>query len=95
MSEEQDILQELGIEEINEDTQNYYSIMVYGKSGTGKTTLATRENNAFIIDIHEDGTQVTRQGFVIYWKIRRKFTRQRRNTIYCSFRKKCCFNTDI
>ena len=52
MSEEQDILQELGIEEINEDTQNYYSIMVYGKSGTGKTTLATRENNAFIIDIH-------------------------------------------
>ncbi|HDC8212742.1 TPA: AAA family ATPase [Staphylococcus aureus] len=64
MSEEQDILQELGIKEINEDTQNYYSIMVYGKSGTGKTTLATRENNAFIIDIHEDGTQVTRQGFV-------------------------------
>lgn len=47
MSEEQDILQELGIEEINEDTQNYYSIMVYGKSGTGKTTLATRENNVF------------------------------------------------
>ena len=38
--------------------------MAYGKSGTGKTTLATRENNAFIIDIHEDGTQVTREGFV-------------------------------
>ncbi|PNZ42307.1 AAA family ATPase [Staphylococcus simulans] len=64
MSEEQDILQQLGIEEINEDTQKFYSIMAYGKSGTGKTTLATRENNAFIIDVHEDGTQVTKKGFV-------------------------------
>ena len=59
-----DIFKELGIEQINENIQKYYSIMAYGKSGTGKTTLATRENNAFIIDIHEDGTQVTREGFV-------------------------------
>lgn len=64
MSEEKDILAELGIEEISSDTQQYYSIMVYGKSGTGKTTLATRDNNAFVIDIHEDGTQVTEKGFL-------------------------------
>ena len=35
--------------------------MAYGKSGTGKTTLATRENNAFIIDVHEDGARVTKK----------------------------------
>lgn len=64
MSEEQDILAQLGVEEISEETQKYYSIMAYGKSGTGKTTLATRDNNAFIIDIHEDGTQVTQAGFL-------------------------------
>mgnify|MGYP002720803402 CR=1 FL=1 len=59
-----DIFKELGIEQINENIQKYYSIMAYGKSGTGKTTLATRENNAFIIDVHEDGTRVTKKGFV-------------------------------
>ena len=45
--EQSDILQELGIEEINEGTQNYYSIMAYGKSGTGKTTLATRKQRIY------------------------------------------------
>lgn len=64
MSNAQDILKQLGIEEIDNSVQKYYSIIIYGKSGTGKTTIATRENNAFIIDINEDGTQVTEQGFV-------------------------------
>lgn len=62
--DENNILDQLGIEEISSDKQKYYSIMAYGKSGTGKTTLATRDNNAFVIDIHEDGTQVTQKGFL-------------------------------
>lgn len=62
--EERNILDDFGINEIGEDTTNFYSIIVYGKSGTGKTTLATREGNALVIDINEGGSRVAKKGFL-------------------------------
>ncbi|MEX5936948.1 AAA family ATPase [Mammaliicoccus sciuri] len=64
MSDKTNILAEFGIEELSEDSKKFYSIIAYGKSGTGKTTLATREGNALVIDINEDGTRVAKKGFM-------------------------------
>lgn len=63
MSGEQDILKKLKINNIaNKNKKKFYKFAVYGKIGTGKTTFATRNNNAFVIDINEDGTTVVDEG---------------------------------
>ncbi|MGL6008193.1 MAG: AAA family ATPase, partial [Culicoidibacterales bacterium] len=38
--------------------------MFYGRSGTGKTTIATSTGSALVLDINEDGTGVATTGFV-------------------------------
>lgn len=58
----------LGIVPIQEKNQKRpYSFLVYGRSGTGKTTMATagEKVNPLVLDIKEDGTSVTDKGFVI------------------------------
>lgn len=66
MSEEQDILTQLGVKDISQQNANkYYKFAIYGKSGTGKTTFLTKDNNALVLDINEDGTTVTEDGAVV------------------------------
>jgi len=61
-----DILSKLRIQDISKrNTDKYYKFVVYGRFGTGKTTTLTRENNALILDINEDGTTVTEDGAVV------------------------------
>lgn len=61
--EQQSILKKLKINNIAEKNQKkFYKFAVYGKIGTGKTTFATRDKNAFVIDINEDGTTVADEG---------------------------------
>ena len=44
MSEEQDILSKLHIQDISEKNANkYYKFAIYGKFGTGKTTFLTKD----------------------------------------------------
>ncbi|QUM66204.1 ATP-binding protein [Staphylococcus delphini] len=58
-----DILKKLKINNIaQKNRKKYYKFAIYGKTGTGKTTFATRDNNAFVIDINEDGTTVVDEG---------------------------------
>lgn len=42
--------------------RKFYKFAVYGKIGSGKTTFATRDKDAFVIDINEGGTTVTDEG---------------------------------
>lgn len=60
---EKDIFTQLGIENLaQQNKEKYYKFVVYGRPGTGKTTSLTRENNAFVLDINEDGTTVVENG---------------------------------
>ncbi|UXR86202.1 ATP-binding protein [Staphylococcus felis] len=69
MSEEQDILTQLGVKDISQQNANkFYKFAVYGKFGTGKTTFLTKDNNALVLDINEDGTTVTEDGAVVQVK---------------------------
>ncbi|WP_449126369.1 AAA family ATPase [Staphylococcus chromogenes] len=63
MDEKRDILNKLGIQELaKQNKEKYYKFVVYGRPGTGKTTSLTRENNALVLDINEDGTTVVEKG---------------------------------
>lgn len=63
MTEEQDIFNQLGIKNLSQQNkEKYYKFVVYGRPGTGKTTSLTRENNALVLDINEDGTTVVEDG---------------------------------
>lgn len=66
MTEEQDILTQLGVKDISKQNANkFYKFAIYGKFGTGKTTFLTKDNNALVLDINEDGTTVTEDGVVV------------------------------
>lgn len=66
MTTEQNILDQLQIKDISQqNAQKYYKFAVYGKFGTGKTTFLTKDNNALVLDINEDGTTVTQDGAVV------------------------------
>lgn len=66
MTEEQDILTQLGVKDISKQNANkFYKFAIYGKFGTGKTTFLTKDNNALVLDINEDGTTVTEDGAVV------------------------------
>ncbi|UBV34094.1 ATP-binding protein [Staphylococcus xylosus] len=66
MTEEQDILSKLHIQDISEKNANkFYKFAIYGKFGTGKTTFLTKDNNALVLDINEDGTTVSEDGAVV------------------------------
>ncbi|EOB7069993.1 ATP-binding protein [Staphylococcus aureus] len=63
INEQVDILKRLKINNIAEkNKKKFYKFAIYGKIGTGKTTFATRDNNAFVIEINEDGTTVVDEG---------------------------------
>ncbi|MCO4095739.1 ATP-binding protein [Macrococcoides canis] len=63
---EVDILSQFGIQDISEINANkFYKFAIYGRFGTGKTTFLTKENNALVLDINEDGTTVTEDGAVV------------------------------
>ncbi|HCZ8889386.1 TPA: chromosomal replication initiator DnaA, partial [Staphylococcus aureus] len=50
INEQVDILKRLKINNIAEkNKKKFYKFAIYGKIGTGKTTFATRDNNAFVI----------------------------------------------
>lgn len=69
MSEEQNILTQLGVKDISkQNAHKFYKFAVYGKFGTGKTTFLTKDNNALVLDINEDGTTVTEDGAVVQVK---------------------------
>ncbi|MGN5882720.1 ATP-binding protein [Staphylococcus simulans] len=71
MSEEQkqDILTQLGVKDISKQNEHkFYKFAIYGKFGTGKTTFLTKDNNALVLDINEDGTTVTEDGAVVQVK---------------------------
>ncbi|SUM32079.1 Uncharacterised protein [Staphylococcus gallinarum] len=66
MSENNDILSKLHIQDISEKNANkYYKFAIYGKFGTGKTTFLTKDKNALVLDINEDGTTVSEDGVVV------------------------------
>lgn len=70
-----DILNQLGVKDISKQNSNkYYKFAIYGKFGTGKTTFLTKDNNALVLDIHEDGTTVTQDGAVVQIKNYKHFT---------------------
>src|SRR5699024_7106226 len=55
-----------GVKDIAEQNKKkFYKFAIYGRFGTGKTTVLTRDNNALILDINEDGTTVTEAGDVV------------------------------
>lgn len=61
--EKTSILKKLKINNIAEkNKRKFYKFAVYGKIGSGKTTFATRDKDAFVIDINEGGTTVTDEG---------------------------------
>ncbi|WP_436948218.1 ATP-binding protein [Staphylococcus xylosus] len=75
MSEEQDILTQLGVKDISKQNANkFYKFAIYGKFGTGKTTFLTKDNNALVLDINEDGTTVTEDGAVVSVKNYKHFS---------------------
>lgn len=64
-----DILNKLGVKDISkQNADKYYKFAIYGKFGTGKTTFLTKDNNALVLDINEDGTTVTEDGAVVQIK---------------------------
>lgn len=66
IQEQPDILKQLGIKDISKQNANkFYKFAIYGKFGTGKTTFLTKDNNALVLDINEDGTTVTEDGAVV------------------------------
>lgn len=75
MTEEQDILTQLGVKDIGKQNANkFYKFAIYGKFGTGKTTFLTKDNNALVLDINEDGTTVTEDGAVVSVKNYKHFS---------------------
>lgn len=75
MTEEQDILNQLGVKDISKQNANkFYKFAIYGKFGTGKTTFLTKDNNALVLDINEDGTTVTEDGAVVSVKNYKHFS---------------------
>ncbi len=67
--QEQDILTQLAVKDISKQNANkFYKFAIYGKFGTGKTTFLTKNNNALVLDINEDGTTVTEDGAVVQIK---------------------------
>lgn len=59
-------LEYLGVKDLSkQNNDKYYKFVIYGRFGTGKTTALTRENNALILDINEDGTTVSEDGAVV------------------------------
>lgn len=61
MSDE--ILSRLGINDLSKENQDkYYRFVIYGRYGTGKTTVLTRNNDALVLDINEGGTTVVSDG---------------------------------
>lgn len=75
MTEEQDILTQLGVKDISKQNANkFYKFAIYGKFGTGKTTFLTKDNNALVLDINEDGTTVTEDGAVVSVKNYKHFS---------------------
>ena len=71
MTEEQDILTQLGVKDISKQNAKF---AIYGKFGTGKTTFLTKDNNALVLDINEDGTTVTEDGAVVSVKNYKHFS---------------------
>lgn len=66
MTEDKDILSKLHIQDISEKNANkFYKFAIYGKFGTGKTTFLTKDKNALVLDINEDGTTVSEDGAVV------------------------------
>lgn len=69
MSEEKqevDILKQLGVKDIGkQNADKFYKFAIYGKFGTGKTTFLTKDENALVLDINEDGTTVASNGAVV------------------------------
>lgn len=75
MTEEQDVLAQLGVKDISKQNANkFYKFAIYGKFGTGKTTFLTKDNNALVLDINEDGTTVTEDGAVVAIKNYKHFS---------------------
>jgi len=65
-TQQQSALKALGVKNLaKQNNEKYYKFVVYGRFGTGKTTALTRENNALILDINEDGTTVAEDGAVV------------------------------
>ncbi|MDJ1111460.1 AAA family ATPase [Macrococcus sp. S115] len=65
-TQQQSTLKALGVKNLaKQNNEKYYKFVVYGRFGTGKTTALTRENNALILDINEDGTTVAQDGAVV------------------------------
>ncbi|WP_256061973.1 AAA family ATPase, partial [Staphylococcus aureus] len=63
------MLTQLGGKDISKQNANkFYKFAIYGKFGTGKTTFVTKDNNALVLDINEDGTTVTEDGAVVQIK---------------------------
>ena len=65
-TQEVDILKQLGVKDIGKQNANkFYKFAIYGKFGTGKTTFLTKDENALVLDINEDGTTVASNGAVV------------------------------
>lgn len=65
-AQEVDILKQLGVKDIGKQNANkFYKFAIYGKFGTGKTTFLTKDENALVLDINEDGTTVASNGAVV------------------------------
>ncbi|NGG14432.1 AAA family ATPase, partial [Staphylococcus aureus] len=70
-----DILTQLDVKDISKQNANkFYKFAIYGKFGTGKTTFLTKDNNALVLDINEDGTTVTEDGAVVQIKNYKHFS---------------------
>ncbi|MDK9870642.1 MAG: ATP-binding protein [Staphylococcus equorum] len=74
-NEQADLLTQLGVKDISKQNANkFYKFAIYGKFGTGKTTFLTKDNNALVLDINEDGTTVTEDGAVVSVKNYKHFS---------------------
>jgi hypothetical protein len=59
----EDILKTLGVKDLSKENQKkFYNFVIYGRYGTGKTTILTRDNDALVLDINEGGTTVVADG---------------------------------
>lgn len=74
-NEQADLLTQLGVKDISQQNANkFYKFAIYGKFGTGKTTFLTKDNNALVLDINEDGTTVSEDGAVVAVKNYKHFS---------------------